>query len=165
MMKGPNAPPEIKYPESMPIAGEPFRGEANAPVAIIEYGDFECPFCRRFEHNTYPQLIDTYIKTGNVKYLHRDLPLPFHEHAMPAAEAVRCPGAQGKCWPMYDSLFLEQVPETETEVDDRARKLGVDMGKFNACVTAKQFATPIQHQIDDAQKMNIGGTPTFQSGL
>src|SRR3569833_3426101 len=72
------------------VVCEVFRGEAGAPLAIIEYADFECPYCRRFEHDTWPQIRDTYIKTGKVKYFYRDFPLGFHAHSTSAAQAARC---------------------------------------------------------------------------
>src|SRR6266436_5134565 len=83
MIKGPGQP-ALKPPETMSVAGEPFKGQSGATLAIIEYADFECPFCRRFEHDVYPQIRAAYIETGRVKYFYRDMPLPFHEHSMPA---------------------------------------------------------------------------------
>src|SRR6187402_2674062 len=70
-----NEPPQIKVPETMNVTGEPFMGESKASVAIIEYADFECPFCRRFEHDTFPKIRAAYIGTGKVKFIYRDLPL------------------------------------------------------------------------------------------
>ena len=96
--------PAINAPETMSVDGEPFRGEATAQVAIIEYGDIECPFCRHFKQSVYPQIFDEYIKTGKARFYYRDMPLPFHEHAMPAARAEHCAGEQGKFWEMHDAL-------------------------------------------------------------
>ncbi len=164
MRAGPNAPPEIKVPSSLTIQGEQFRGAATAPVVIIEYGDFECPFCRRFQQAVYPQLLDTYIKTGKVRYIYRDMPLPFHEHAMPAAQVANCAGEQGKYWQMYDSLFTDQIAQSSTELDERAKKAGLDTAKLDSCVASARFVPAIQRSAAEAAKMEISGTPTFVIG-
>src|SRR5260221_459521 len=89
-------------PRSAPVHGEPFRSDAHARVAIIEYSDFECPLCRQFARDVYPLIDAAYIHSGKVKYFFRDLPLPMHPHALPAARAARCAGEQGKFWEMHD---------------------------------------------------------------
>lgn len=164
LMKTNNGPPAIKVPETMSVAGEPFRGETGATLAIIEYADFECPFCRRFEHDTYPQIRDAYIDTGKVKYFFRDLPLPFHQHSMPDARAARCAAEQGKLWEMHDSLFSDPAALNEGDIDTRATKLGIDTTKLDACVASARFADVIQHSMSEASGMQISGTPTFVIG-
>jgi protein-disulfide isomerase len=156
--------PTIKAPDVMSVQGEPFRGEASSLVAIIEYGDFECPFCRHFQHDIYPQVLDDYIKAGKVKYFYRDMPLPFHQHALPAARAARCAGEQGKYWEMYDSLFADKLASTSAEIDDQAKGLGLDTAKLDACVNSDRFADAIHRNVDEASKMQIRGTPTFLIG-
>jgi protein-disulfide isomerase len=159
-----NGPPLIKAPETLSVAGEPFRGETQASVAIIEYADFECPFCRHFEHDTYPQIRDAYIKTGKVRYFYRDLPLPFHEHSMPAARATRCAAEQGKLWEMHDSLFTDPASLNPRDIDSRAGKLGLDVTSLDACVASERFADVIRRSINEATDMQISGTPTFLIG-
>ncbi|HTC95232.1 MAG TPA: thioredoxin domain-containing protein [Terriglobales bacterium] len=174
--RGDNAQPEIKVPDTISVDGELFRGDATAPVAIIEYGDIECPFCRYFKQSVYPQMFDEYIKTGKARFYYRDLPLPIHEHAMPAARAEHCAGEQGKFWEMHDSLFTEK-PEaigpgpggrdrtlTQDSIDQRAAALGLDTAKLDACMASTRFADLIQRSSDEAAKMNIEGTPTFLIG-
>jgi protein-disulfide isomerase len=168
--------PAIKAPEAMSVDGEPFRGDATAQVAIIEYGDVECPFCRRFKQSVYPQIFDEYIKTGKARFYYRDMPLPFHEHALPAARAEHCAGEQGKFWEMHDALFTEKPGETgpgpggrdrtlsQQAIDERAGALGMDAAKLDACMTSTRFADLIQHNSEEAAKMNIEGTPTFLIG-
>jgi protein-disulfide isomerase len=160
-----NAQPAVKAPDTMSVNGELFRGEASAPVAIIEYGDIECPYCRRFKRDIYPQILDAYIKTGKVRFYYRDMPLPFHEHAMPAARAAHCAGEQGKFWEMHDSLFADKTAALATsDINDRAEKLGLDTAKLDACIASDRFAEVIQHSSEEAAKMNIEGTPTFLIG-
>lgn len=156
--------PAIKAPDVMSVQGEPFRGAASSTVAIIEYGDFECPFCRHFQHDVYPQVLDNYIKAGKVKYFYRDMPLPFHQHALPAARAARCAGEQGKYWEMYDTLFADKLASTAAEIDDQAKGLGLDTAKLDTCVSSDRFAAAIHRNVDEASKMQIRGTPTFLIG-
>ncbi len=161
---GPNTPPAIKLPDTLSLQGDTYRGASTATVAIIEYGDFECPFCRRFQQSTFPQILDQYVKTGKVRYIYRDMPLPFHAHAMPAAQAVHCAAEQGKYWQMYDSLFADQIAQSTAELDQRAAKAGVDTGKLDSCMTSARSVPAIQRGAAEAAKMEIDGTPTFLIG-
>ena len=156
--------PAVKAPDVMSVQGEIFRGDASSTVAIIEYGDFECPFCRHFQHDVYPQVLDKYIKAGKVKYFYRDMPLPFHQRALPAARAARCAGEQGKYWEMYDTLFADKLASTSAEIDDQAKGLGLDTAKLDTCVSSDRFAAVIHRNADEASKMQIRGTPTFLIG-
>jgi protein-disulfide isomerase len=164
LLKTRNEPPEAKVPDTINVAGEPFRGKGSASLAIIEYADFECPFCRRFEHDTFPQIRDTYIGTGQVKYFYRDLPLPFHQHSMPAARAARCAAEQGKLWEMHDSLFAEPATLEPNDIHSRAASLGLNTSKLDTCISSEKFAEDIQRSIADASGMQISGTPTFVIG-
>jgi protein-disulfide isomerase len=172
--RGGNAQPALKVPDTMSVDGELFRGEATAPVAIIEYADIECPFCRHFEHDIYPRVFDDYIKAGKARLYYRDMPLPIHEHAVPAARAVHCAGEQGKFWEMHDSLFVDKIaipgPNgrssglTASDIDGSAAKLGLDTAKLDACMASPRFADVIKRSTEEAAKMNIEGTPTFVIG-
>jgi len=157
-------PPTIKAPAQMSIQGESFRGDPAAKIAIIEYADFECPFCGRYKHETYPQIVDNYVKVGTVKYFYRDFPLGFHENALPAARAARCAGEQGKFWEMHDSIFADQKAITNKDILDRAKALGIDNDKLKECMASTRYVDQINKDIADAAKMEIGGTPTFLIG-
>ena len=171
-----NNQPVINAPDTMSVDGELYRGEPTAQVAIIEYGDIECPFCRHFKQSVYPQIFDEYIKTGKARFYYRDMPLAFHEHAMPAARAEHCAGEQGKFWEMHDALFTEKTGEvgpgpggrdralSQEAINGRAGALGIDATKLDACMASTRFADLIQHNSDEAAKMNIEGTPTFLIG-
>jgi protein-disulfide isomerase len=163
LVRGGGAPP-VKAPEKVSVAGELFRGAAGASLAIIEYADFECPFCRRFEHDTLPQIRATYIETGQVKYFYRDFPLAFHEHSMSAAQAARCAAEQGKFWEMHDSLFEEPAALGTADVERRAGALGLDLGRLEACVSGGHPGGLIQKSMSEAAQMQINGTPTFLIG-
>jgi protein-disulfide isomerase len=163
MLKGPGQP-ELKPPQTMSVAGEPFKGDPAARLAIIEYADFECPFCRRFEHDIYPQLHDGYVKTGKLKFFHRDMPLSFHQGAMPSARAAHCASEQGKFWEMHDSLLGDGASLSAADIDARAGKLGLNVAELDACISSSRFADIIQRSMSEAAQMQISGTPTFIIG-
>jgi protein-disulfide isomerase len=150
---------------SLSVRGETFRGDSGARVGLIEYADFECPYCGEYERKTFPQILSDYIQTGKVKYFYRDLPLPGHARAFPAARAARCAGEQGKYWEMHDSLFAKQDALSAPAVLDRAQTLGLDIAKFTECQSSEKYVVDIQKSVSDAQKMGIEGTPTFFLGV
>ena len=146
------------------VRGEPFKGEPGARIAIVEYSDFECPFCGKYSREIYPQIVDRYVKTGKVRYYFRDLPLPIHPNALPAALAARCAGDQGKFWEMHDSLFANQAALSPKDFADRAAALGLDQAKFNDCFTRAKYADAIRRVASGARQMGIDGTPAFAIG-
>jgi protein-disulfide isomerase len=157
-----NQPPPVS---SLSVRGEMFRGDSAARVAIIEYADFECPYCGEYERETFPQILSDYIATGKVKYFYRDLPLPMHGRAMPAARAARCAGEQGKYWEMHDSLFARQTALSAPALLDRAQTLGLDTAKFTECQSSDKYTEDIQKSVSEAQRMGVEGTPTFFLGV
>jgi protein-disulfide isomerase len=162
----PNGQPVRPQPPStLDIHGEMFRGDRGARVAIIEYADFECPYCGEYERKTFPQILSDYIETGKVKYFYRDLPLPMHARALPAARAARCAGEQGKFWEMHDSLFAKQNALSAPALLDRAQTLGLDTAKFTECQSSEKYTADIQKSVSEALKMGIDGTPTFFLGV
>ena len=97
---------EVVLVTTRPEMGDaPFKGDANAPVKIIEFSDFQCPYCGSFLKQTYPQLKATYIDSGKVQFVYKQYPLTFHPQAQKAAEASLCALAQGKFWEMHDKMF------------------------------------------------------------
>ena len=146
------------------IASEPAKGDGSAKVVLIEYSDYQCPFCSRFGKDTYPLLETEYIKTGKIKYVFRDLPLDFHKQAFKAAEAAHCAGVQGRFWEMHDRLFSNQQALAVEELPKHAEALGLDATKFQQCLDSGRFATDIRKDITDANTIGISGTPTFLIG-
>jgi protein-disulfide isomerase len=163
IIKGPGQP-ALKAPETMSVAGEPFKGQPSATLAIIEYADFQCPFCRRFEQDVYPQIRDNYINSGKVQYFHRDMPLPFHEGSMPAARAAHCASEQGKFWEMHDSLLGDAASLGAADIDERAGRLGLNVSELDKCISSDRFADIIRRSVTEATEMQISGTPTFIIG-
>lgn len=146
------------------VSGEIFRGEPSATLVIIEYGDFECPFCRRFQNDTFPQIRDAYIRTGKLRYYFRDLPLPMHPFAMSSARAARCATEQGKFWQMHDELLGGEMHLTADDVDRHAKAIGLDVGKLDACMGSGRHADSIRSSVQSAGKLGVRGTPSFLIG-
>lgn len=160
-----DAVPRLTLPQTMSLAGESFRGESTAKLVVLEYADFECRFCRHFEQSTWPKLRDTYISTGQMRYYFRDMPLPIHSLAMPAARTAHCAADQGQFWPMHDSLFAGGLLASSDDIHERAVKLGLDVPKLDACLASNRFVADIQRSTQQATDMGIRGTPTFLIGI
>ena len=150
--------------EPIDIVKEPFKGPANAKVAIIEFSEFECPFCARYGRDTYPQIMKEYVDTGKVKYVWRDYPLGFHKNAQKAAEAAHCAGEQGKFWEMHDRLFANQQNIAPADLPKHAEALQLNASLFQQCVDSGRFAADIRKDMDVATGAGISGTPTFLIG-
>jgi protein-disulfide isomerase len=139
-------------------AGRPEKGGKNAPVTIIEFSDYECPFCKRAE-GVVDQVMTTY--GDKVKVVFRDFPLPFHANARPAAEAANCAGAMGKFWEYHGKLFSNQATLGPDKFNAWATELGLDQQKFADCLAQKPHAAAIDKDIADGQKVGVSGTPAF----
>ena len=137
------------------------KGQANAPVTIIEFSDYECPFCGKFYAETLSQLYEKYIKTGKVKLIYRDFPLDFHPQAQKAAEAAECAGEQGKYYEMHNQLFEEGVVGGVTTFKRYAQDLKLNVGKFDDCLDSGKMAAEIQQDQADGAAVGVQGTPAF----
>lgn len=148
-------------------------GSDEAPVVVVEYSDFQCPFCRRFFNATKKQLEEEYVETGKVQFIYKDFPLDsIHPMARPYALAARCAGEQGKFWEFHDKIFEEQNKFGQGTVfslslDDVkawAGELGLDTDAFNACVDSRKFDSVIQANFDEGRSVGVSGTPSFLVG-
>lgn len=140
-------------------------GDSSAKVTIVEFTDYQCPFCQRAFQDTYPQIKEKYVDTGKVFYVTRDLPLAFHGNAEPAALAARCAGDQGKYLEMHDKLFDNQDEWIVGEPGDKfagyAGELGLDGGSFASCYGEEKFSEEIANDLALAGRVGATGTPTF----
>ena len=136
-------------------------GNPNAPVTIIEFSDFQCPFCERFVTQTLPELKKAYIDTGKAKLIYRDFPLSFHQYAENAARAAEAAGEQGKYYEMHDKIFQNQSALDDASLKKYAQDLGLDMEKFNADFTSAKIAAEVKKDFSDGQGYGVTGTPTF----
>ena len=139
-------------------AGSPAKGPAEAPVTVIEFSDFECPFCGRIEP-TLAQVEKTY--GDQIRFVFRQFPLSIHPHAQKAAEAALCADEQGKFWEMHDAMFADQHSLDVEQLKSKAASLGLDADQFNACLDSDKFDARIKSDIADGQKAGVGGTPAM----
>ena len=141
----------------------PFLGEKDALVTIIEFSDYECPFCERFYKQTLPSIKSTYIETGKVKFVYRDFPLGFHSQAEPAAIAANCAGEQEKYFQFHDKIFDNGGAGGKSNADYKkwAQEIGLDVPKWEKCTNDPAQKQEIQKDIDDGSAAGISGTPGF----
>jgi len=140
---------------------DPVLGDKNAPVTIVSFEDYQCPFCKRAFDQTFPQLKKDYIDTGKVKYVYRDFPLGFHPQANPAAEASECADEQGKFWEYHDEIFNNQATLGRDLYIKLAGDLGLDVGKFTQCIDNGEMKQEVQADTSYGSQIGVSGTPTF----
>ena len=157
-------PPPAALITELMLTGEPFIGSRNAPLTIVEFSDFECRYCRLFHEQVLPSFKREYIDTGLVRFVHKDLPLPFHDQARPAAAAARCAGEQNRYWDLYSAIFDQQTCLECRGVVEIAKGLGLDESALKACMQREATDTLITANISEAQLHNIRATPTFVIG-
>ncbi|MGD0835089.1 MAG: thioredoxin domain-containing protein [Polyangia bacterium] len=140
------------------IAGAPIKGAKDALVTIVQFSDFQCPFCSRVEP-TVDQIMKEY--SGKVRVAWRNLPLPFHNNAKPAAIAAMAANEQGKFWPMHDILFKNQQALSAADLEKYAQTIGLNMAKFKAALQDKQLAQRVESDAAMGAKIGARGTPAF----
>lgn len=151
-------------PVDVKTEGAATKGEAKAPVTIVEFSDFQCPFCGRYSTQTYPQIIKDYVDSGKVKYVFRHFPLPMHADAKAAANAAECVREQGgdkMFFEFHDVLFTNQSDLSVAKLKEYASKFSIDQQKFGACVDGNQFATQIEKDFTEGGQYGVQGTPMF----
>jgi len=144
--------------------GKQSMGSKDAPVTIVEFTDYQCPFCLRFTKNTFPTLKTKYIDTGKVRWVGLNLPLPFHKDATKAAQAAHCAGEQGKFWEMREVLFQNPQKLNVTFLPAHAATLNLDIEAFNACLQSTRHLDVIAKEAKDANAVRLTGTPSFIIG-
>jgi protein-disulfide isomerase len=150
--------------EPVDISGLPVKGDARAPVTVIELTDYQCPYCRRHAEGAFPQIEREYVKSGKVRYAILDLPLAMHRYAPKAAEAAHCAAEQGKFWEMHDALFADQGALATEDLRQRAAALGIDTAAFDACLQSGTYAARVADGAAEAARLGVTGTPTFLIG-
>ena len=147
------------------VADAPMLGRADAPVTLVEFSDYQCPFCQRFFATTLSAIEKQYIDTGKVRYVFRDFPLDqMHPQARKAAEAAHCAGEQGKYWEMHEVLFQNQRALAPPQLAEYARTVGVDGSKFDECLSSGRHAARVERGLADGAAVGVQGTPTFVVG-
>lgn len=139
-------------------------GKNDAPLVLIEYTDYQCPFCKRFYDSTFVEIKKNLIDTGKVRFISRNMPLPFHGHALKAAQAAYCAGEQGKYWEMRDALFKNQNKLEIEAIMGYANELSLKSDAFKSCMDSDKPAKEISDEAAYAGTLGITGTPTFVLG-
>ncbi|HZR26517.1 MAG TPA: DsbA family protein [Vicinamibacterales bacterium] len=175
MLRRPAAPqvaqqPARRAPDPIPadltvsIKNAAVTGKADAPVTLVEFSDFECPFCGKYSRETFDQLKKDYVDTGKVKYVFRNFPLQsLHPHAFKAGVAAECVREQGKFWTYHERLFAHQDKLTDADLRATAGAIGANLSEFDRCVAGAGVAR-VQNDEQDGGKAGVTGTPFFFIG-
>jgi protein-disulfide isomerase len=148
----------LQEPRTQVAATGPSKGPEAAKVTIVEFSDFQCPFCSK-ARDTADKVVTNYA--GKVRLVFRDYPLPFHEKALKAAEAGQCANEQGKFWEMHDEMFAHQDKLALDDLKASAKKLGLDASKFDSCLDGSKYAEVVQQNLKAGQAAGVNGTPAF----
>jgi protein-disulfide isomerase len=155
--------PDDKVSMALPVGGYTV-GKDDAPLMLVEYTDYQCPFCQQFHNTSYAQIKTNYIDTGKIKFVSRDFPLGFHENAMRGAVAARCAGEQGKYWELRHAMIVNASQLQPDKIEGYAANNSMDVNKFKACVAADKFKASIDKDIAEGTAAGINGTPSFVLG-
>jgi len=139
-------------------------GNAKAPLTLIEYTDYQCPFCRLFQTATYEEIKKHYIDTGKLRFITRDFPLDMHDNALRAALAARCAAEQGKFWELRQVMIINANQLQMSNLLTYAADLKLDVDKFSACVTSDKYKADIARDVAEGRAAGVTGTPTFILG-
>jgi protein-disulfide isomerase len=160
-----NTPPEPPPQRAaLKLEGMPMLGVKTAPLTIVEFTDYQCPFCQRFHVTTFADLKKNYIDTGMVRFFSRDMPLDFHPNAMRAAQAGRCANEQGKFWQLRDVMAANPNNLDMESIARFATDLKMDAKALRACVESDKYKNVVQNDLLEAMKVGATGTPTFVVG-
>lgn len=163
----PFTPRPLNAPTGTTPEGFAYKGSADAPVTVIEYGDFQCPSCANFTNRQEEAFDKQYVETGKVRFIYHDFPLPQHNHAMIVAAAARAAGEQGKFWQMHDLLFERQRAWSMSSnirplLSSYAEAIGLDRGAFDKALDSDKFTSALETARQQAQAKGVQATPTFE---
>ena len=165
LLRRAGAPEEFKS-FALRLGDGPFKGAPDARVTLVEFTDYQCPFCARHQKETVPQLLEKYVKTGKVKYVVRDFPLEaIHPAAVKAAEAPHCAGDGGKYWEMHERLFANPRAMAPTDLVAHAQALGLDSKAFQACLEEGKYTPRVNRARAEGASAGVRGTPSFFLGI
>jgi len=170
----PTQSPQPSAPQifTVSIDGEPVKGNPDAPITIVEFSDFQCPFCSRFFEQTLPLIEENYIDTGKIKFVYKDLPLDnLHPNARSAHIAAECADEEGKFWEYHDVLFQKQAvwqrlasSDLDIALSQFAVDLGMQAASFESCMKSQDIADEVNQDTLEAAGYGTTGTPTFFIG-
>ena len=159
---------EPQQPEKVTIdlSGARSRGRADAKVTLVEFSDFQCPFCGRHFRETMPQIDREYIQTGKVRYVFKDFPIEtLHPQAPKAHEAANCAGDQNKYWEMWNRLFSNPRQFARPDLSKHAAAEGLDVARFDECVDSGRYTASVKNSVEEAMSLGATGTPYIFLGV
>ena len=162
--RGAPSKPAFK-PTEVTIDDAPVLGADDATVTLVEYSDYDCPFCRRHKDQVMPDLVKNFVDTGKLKYVMREFPLAMHPNAKGAAQAALCAGDQDQYWQMHDKMFANQRKLGVENLKAFAVELGLDSAVFDTCLDDGKYAKQVSDDLTAGGRMGITGTPAFVLGL
>lgn len=152
-------------PVDLAVGDSPFLGDEAAPVTLIEFGDYQCPYCKRHFSRVMPELVESYVETGKLKYVMREFPIEsLHPQAPMASQAALCAGEQDAYWKMHDLIFENQKRVSPAELKNHAATIGLDTAAFTDCLQEERYAARIQKDLKEGAKLGVRGTPSFLLG-
>jgi protein-disulfide isomerase len=144
--------------QKVDAAGHPSKGPKDAPIELVEFSDFQCPFCQR-ANPTVDQVLKTY--GDRIHFVYRHFPLPNHPNARPAAEAAACADEQGRFWQFHDELFSKPGKLTDPDLKEHAVAAGLEASRFNACFDGHRFKSDVDKDVKEGNEAGVSGTPAF----
>ena len=157
-----NTPKRLTF--DLLVKEEPVLGEQSAPLTIVEFSDYQCPYCQQFQNDVFPELKQDFIDRGLVRFIHKDLPLPFHQQAETAAEVARCSHRQGAFWLIHQALYDQQNCLACKGPSEIATAAGLNKQELDQCLKDPAIANVIRSNQSEAGLHNITATPTFVIG-
>ncbi len=160
---------QVVGPRVTPLPDDdPALGSATAKVTVIEFSDYQCPFCRRFWKETLPQIKKDYIDSEKIRFVYRDFPLSIHPGAEPAAQAAQCAGEEGEYWEFHDKSFSDEekkgsgtVQFSVVDLKSWAGGIGLNTAAFNQCLDSGKYKAEVEKDLADGTAAGVTGTPTF----
>jgi len=154
-----DVPEQVKRYE-VPVDDDPVFGPADAPITIIEFSDYECPFCRKWHLEVWPRIQEEF--GDQVRLVYRDFPLyGLHANAAPSAEAANCAGEQGKYWEYHNGLFSYQGGYSRSAFEEIGKQVGLDMNAFTRCLDEQRYKEEVEADYAYAADLGVQSTPTF----
>lgn len=165
--RAPAAPTAQRFtPTEVSIGDAPYLGEEDAVVTLMEFSDYQCPFCSRHYREVMPTLVKDYVESGKLKYVMRENPImSLHPQAMAASQAALCADDQGKYWEMHNLIFDNQREIADENLKAHAKTIGLDVAAFDECLDSGKHEERIQDDLAEGRNLGIRGTPGFVLGL
>jgi protein-disulfide isomerase len=162
--QGPKEEKEQITRAKLNLEGFAMLGSKNAPLTVVEFTDYQCPFCQRFHVQAFPELKKNYIDTGKVRFYSRDMPLDFHSNALRAAQAARCANDQGQFWTLRDVMGSNPDKLDLDNILRFAGDLKMDTAGLRTCIEGEKYKNAVQTDVMEAMKIGANATPTFVIG-